>query len=171
MPQLVANQTVSALDLNVTANGRYQAYVSGEIATNNNKAIDVDLTIHTLLPNRQGLGRAIVTMIMERKDDAGNWHPIHALHAPVHAIAYDDEENGGIIPNQQMTFGPNVFQLEGDRAWDTTDGAAIISQDHQKRGVMPSKFRLCILVHEKAFGATGAFDSLSFSLDYELRAE
>ena len=171
MPQLVAAQTFTAVDIGITGNGKYTVYQSAEISTNNNKAVEVDLAIHSFLPNRQGLGRALLTMILERKDDAGNWHPLHALHAPVQAIAYDETENGGIIPNQHMTFGPSVFQLEGDRAWDTSDGLAIISQDHQKRGVMPSKFRIKVLVHEGQYGYTGAFDSVTISLDYELRAE
>lgn len=174
MPQL-ANELVIDKDNMVEgiigANGKYHAYISNEISTTNNQAIDVNLAIHELLPNRQSLGKAMVMVVMERKDDGGNWHPIHTLFNPVQAISYDETENGGIIPIQQLSYGPNIFNFDGNVSVDASDGISIIMQDHQKRGVLPDKIRLCVIVHERGFGTLGAFDHITFSLDYELRAE
>lgn len=155
----------------IDSNGKYHAYVSPEISTNNNQAVEVVLKVHEFLPNRQGLGKAKCMLIMERKDDAGNWHPIHSLYQSIDAISFDETENGGIIPDQQLSYGPNVFNLDGSVSIDASDGVNIISQDHQKRGVLADKIRFCVIIHERAYGLTGAFDSIEISLDYELRAE
>jgi hypothetical protein len=174
MPQLVANMVVdntSMVEGAITGNGKYHAYVSPSIATTNNQAIDALFAIHAFLPNRQGLGKAKATLLMERQDDAGNWHTIHALYEPVNAIEYDATENGGIIPAQQLSYGPNIFNLDGAVPIDSSDGVSIILRDHQKRGVLADHIRFCVIVHERDFGNVGAFQSLEFSLDYELRAE
>lgn len=174
MPQLLSQNIVTKNDMiegAISANGKYTAYRSGEISTNNNKAIDAVMQIHSFLPNRQGLGKAKATLVLERKDDAGNWHPVHSLYSPVDAISYDETENGGIIPGQQLSYGPSVFNFDGPVSVDSSDGVNIISQDHQKRGVLPDKIRLSVIVHERDYGNIGAFESISFSLDYELRPE
>lgn len=155
----------------ITGNGRYHAYRSDEISTNNAKAVDAVLKVHSFLPDRTGLGKARAMLIMERKDDGGNWHPVHSLFSPLDAISYGPSENGGIIPDQQLSYGPNVFNFDGSVSIDATDGANIISQDHMKRGVLPDKIRFCVLVHERDFGQAGAFSSITVSLDYEMRAE
>ena len=174
MPQLVSNLTIlsdSMVEGPINSNGKYHAYISPVVSTNNNQAIDAVLKIHSFLPNRQGLGKAKCTLIMERQDDGGVWHPIHSLYQAVDAIAYDDTENGGIIPDQQLSYGPNIFNLDGSVSIDASDGLNIISQDHQKRGVLADKIRFCVVVHERDFGNVGAFQSIDISLDYELRAD
>lgn len=171
MPQLIANQTVTALDAGIAGNGTHHLFISDEIATNNNKAVDIDLAVSNFTPNRDAGGQSILSMVVERKDDAGNWHPYFSLHDPVRAISYGPTENGGVIPDQQMRVGPNIFQLEGDRAFDISNGLSTIAQEHKKQGVMPSRFRICVIVHESAFGNAGAFQEVTLSLDYELRAE
>lgn len=174
MPQIAQNITVLAADVvdgPIIGNGKYHLFISESIATNNNKAIDAVLSFAEMVPNRDGLGGARFSLVMERLDDAGNWRPIHSLYSPVEAIAYSATRNGGIIPDQQISYGPIVFNFDGAVSIDASDGENIISQDHQKRGVMPAKFRLCAIVHEKKFGDTGAFQSATFSIDYELRAE
>lgn len=174
MPQLVSNLSVDNQNMvegAITGNGAYHAYISAEIATNNNKACDADLTVHSLLPDRDGLGGARVSLVMERKDDAGNWHPFAALHQPIYAISYGPTENGGTIPSQQLAVSPSIIELESGRFYDITDGFNTIAQRHPIPATMPDKVRFCVLVHETKFGQTGAFSSLTFSLDYELRAE
>lgn len=181
MPQIAANDVVTnatMLDpdtglptVTIDANGKYHVFRSNEISTNNNKAMDATLLVHDITPDRSGLGRSKLMFILERKDDAGNWFPVHSLYQPVEAIAYGPDENGGIIPTQQLSYGPLIFNFDGNVSIDSSDGENIIIQDHQKRGVLPDKVRLCVLVHERDFGTSSAFQSVEFSIDYELRPE
>lgn len=176
MPQLANNVTVTALDAGVTGNGRYHLYTSPDLSDLNNKAIDINLQVTDVQPNRDGaatgnLGKAVITVMLERKDDGGNWHVVHTLFEPILAVQIGASENGGIIPAHQLSYGPNVLNLDGAKAIWSTDGVNSILADHQKRGVLPDVFRICVVVNEREFGNGGAFQSATFSLDYELRAE
>lgn len=175
MPQLVNNLTVTDQDMlegPISGNGKYHAYRSAEISTNNNKALDATLQVHSFLPNRQNLGRSLCMMVLERKDDAGNWHPFHGMYHPLQAVSYDATENGGIIPDQQLSYGPAIVNFDGAVSFDSSDGVNIIAQDHRKQGVLPDKIRFCVLIHEKVFDIPASkFASITFSIDYELRAE
>lgn len=174
MPQLISNLVVdnqSMVEGPITGNGRYHAYISGELASNNNKAVEAVLTIHNITPGNADAAGAIINLIMERKDDAGTWHPVHGLYDPYRAVESGPDKNGGIIPDQQISLGPSLLNFDGQVPIDTSDGLDIISRDSQKRGVMPSKFRFCIVVHERKFGTVGAYSTGEYSLDYELHAE
>lgn len=176
MPQVADNVTITSVDAAVQGNGRYDLFVSDTFSSNNNKAIDVDLNVLSLTPNRDnaattGYGKAVVTLIMERLDDGGNWHPVHSLYEPIRAVSIGADNNGGIIPENQLSYGPNIFNFDGSVPIDASDGDNIIFKDHRKQGVMPAKFRFKLVLIEKEFGNGGAFDSITFNLDYELRAE
>ena len=172
MPQIIANALVTELDMldgAITENGRHIAYRSNEIATNNNKAIHSTLQIASINPSRVDSAGAIVSFLVERKDDAGNWHPFHSLLEPYFAIQSDPSENGGIIPDHVLSIGPNLENA--DTPYDATDGVNVTSRESQKRGVCPDKIRFVVVVHERKFGTLGAFQDITFSIDYELEAE
>ena len=169
------NPDTESQDVSVTANGKYFAFISDEIATNNNKAINATCQINSFLQNRDeaaGIyGKSKLMFSLERKGDDGSWHPLHGLFETVDAVAYGPGENGGIIPEQEMTFGPNVDNVENRRPIDHSDGENIDHQDHPKNGVLPDFVRLVVIIHEKEFGGSGAFQSVNITVDYELRAE
>ena len=174
MPQLVSNTTFdnqSMVEGTITGNGKYHAYISPELSSNNNKAVETVLKIHDIVPGQESAAGAIVVLMMERKDDAGNWHAAHGVYQPFYATSYAPDENGGIIPDQQISLGPSLFNFDGQVPIAASDGRNIVSLDSQKRGVMPSKFRFCVIVHARKFGTVGAFQSITISLDYELHAE
>ena len=173
MPQIASSLTIdnmSMIEGAITGNGRYHAFSSGPIGTANNKAISATLSLESIVPDREGLGKALVTLVLEREDDAGNWRTVHSLAEPLQAIALGPNENGGIIPENELTYGPlAVTDVNG--VFVSSDGQNIILKEHPKKGVLPDSVRLCVVVHERDFGNVGAFQSMTFSLDYELRAE
>lgn len=177
MPQIASNITVTKDEViggAIQGNGKYFVYVSDTFQSNNNKGVDATIQVHDVLPNRDnpsGFGKAVFNLVLERLDDAGNWHPVHSLYEPIKAVEIGSDRNGGVIADNQLTYGPGVFNFDGAVPIAASDGDNIIFLDHQKRGVMPSKFRFVLVVHEKEFGNAGAFESITFSLDYELRSE
>lgn len=169
MPQIVNNVTITSADLGITQNGSYLLYTSPAFTANNNRQVKAALDVHEFLPDRRDFSGAILGFVLEREDDAGNWHPEHSILEPVRAVSFDPTDtatpNRSVIPVHMLSMGPD---LEAVGVTDTTDGFNVIARETAKEGVCPSTFRFCLILHETKFGTTGAFDRLRFSMDYEL---
>lgn len=172
MPQLVNNVTVDNTGMEegtITANGRYTAYTSGSINSTNDSSMSATLKLHSVVPDRDGLGKAYISLIAEREDDGGNWHVFHSLANPVQVISYGASENGGIIPDFELKFGPGEPTSDEVNGFlSKTDGVNETLQIHPEKGTVGATIRFKVYVHERDFGNVGAFTSMTYSLEYEL---
>lgn len=172
MPQLVNTVTVDNTQMQegtITGNGRYTAYTSNSINSGNDNSFSATLKLHSVVPDREGLGKAFISLVAERQDDGGNWHVFHSLANPVQVISYGPNENGGIIPDFELKFGPGEPTSDEVNGLITkTDGVNETVQIHPDKGTVGSTIRFQIYVHERDFGNVGAFQSMTYSLDYEL---
>lgn len=158
------NQTITALDAGVNANGTFHLATSAEISNSQSalRSLQLILRYDSVIPEAPQLAGEpaqtfdISAIVEGRSEDGTQWFPIAYQFSPFRSSFQGSERILMLQPNII------VIDLGVDDVIYVNDG--VRARVSRQQGAVPdTAFRVCVTVTERGYGGGGAFQSVTLT--------